>query len=261
MHFLPILALLIYGLDGAEPAGPGRPDGLDGSSTTNRSYAEKPGDVKERITHFLGRSPSDSALRITNKENHRIVDSARALDRASELVQIHSDYRQLFEPETVANPGFINAEEILDSFPKVNAGPIIGDPSYFYHSIYQNIGRGHPYVLARGSLVNAQSDVFKHYLIIKVKRVSSSRNLPDEGSLLFVFGADGSLTSCRYYNHYVTYTEGVWQSEVLSRLNRLVRGQVVKFDFEYGNTYTEVIVRRKGADSRCAECGCQCAVM
>ena len=232
MRSLASIALLIFGLDGAEPAGtkPAEPP-----QTANGSYSDLPNDPMMRIAGYLD-LPSQRALGRVNHRSQDIVD----MHRSNEVSRIEQHYAQFFRDGLGRVPGAVDAENIFDFFPEHISG-LIDDVAEFY----QNIGRKHTSVLGRGSfqIVEEEGVVSRHYLVVKVKQHSKDR-IPDEGPMIFVFKHDGSLAHVRYYDHEVMgcsiLCPGCDGQRLLRGLHLLLgrtdqAGQT--FEFRFGDTW------------------------
>ena len=163
MRFLQILALLICGTDSSD--------------------SKIPGDAIGRIAHFLGPSPSDSALRKTNTKIQVIVDKARASVGADAMLQdIHRDYKGLIEHTN------ITAEDILGLF--------VWSPKTM-HKITPCLYRedvlipDRPLILWRGSLADDSGTICGRYLSINT--VNALTGPHPVSTMLFFFEANGEL--------------------------------------------------------------------
>ena len=165
MYSLPMLAMLIYGLDGADNGQPISSADLDSDLA-----------LFIKVDHEIERMIKENRARV-------IVDDNLGPDTL--LGKIGKDYRDLIDSTT------ITAEHIMEGFQEVNQST--GTLPNHYQGIY--FMATHPSVLSRGDGPGGT-----HYLEVKVQRAHHLDHT-ETGSMYFIFGARGSLTAYYYGRH------------------------------------------------------------
>ena len=225
MRCFAILALLVLGINEFESAG----------HQTNKSMDTLPDDIKHRIVLCLG-TASRGALKQTNSQNARFVAKAIAHEYPGGLDRIYHQFEWLI---TTTN---ITAAQIRNT--------VVWNPDRMRDIVsIWDYHRDRPFVLSGGSLIDDDSG---SYLMVKVVG-SISRA---QGTMLFIFGEDGYLTSYGYFDgvewrcHHWSWTYELskfrgmgdpavrskilreWQSRMLMKVQRLIQRQFVVFNLD-----------------------------